>query len=185
MEWLYFLLGFIAFPVVALILMKIIAQFTGNYVGPFALFPKVYPSHIDSYMDIQPIIKNFVSKGKDNSNFFILSKNPKFKIIVIKRIYKQKEPTLTLEIRNSDSNKTHFSSVKSKIVSSKIKFSERFTPRLKQPKDIRIKFEMKSIIETAAVSNMIKMVYETINTNISEGLFVSDQDPIFWKGFNS
>jgi hypothetical protein len=185
MGWLYFLVGFVSFPIVAFLLIKIIVLIRNKPLTPYGLFRSVSPGLIKSYIEIQSVIKDFISKSKNNSRLYFLSVAPKFKVILTKRDYKKKTATVVLEVRNSDFNKSHYSLVKEEIVNSDVEHIERLTPRLKQPKDVQLKFELGSVFQTTAISNVIKTIYETIDTNLSEGLFVSNQDPVFWKEPNS
>ena len=180
MELIYFILGFIAFPIVSFFLLKFLVWYTGKPITLFGLLPNAKPQTIKSYLELQDVIKQFINKGNNNTKLYILSDNSRFKLILNLKHYKKKLPAIIVLIRNSDNNVHKYGKVRKAIVESQINFIENFTPKTKQPKDIHVKYYIDSITPVSGVVHLINLIYQAADEGDWKLLKIGINDPIHW-----
>ncbi|MBN1255325.1 MAG: hypothetical protein JXA50_08640 [Deltaproteobacteria bacterium] len=177
MNWLQFILGFGAGFVVAVLLALWIWMKHGYkhiYIQHSA------PEEIKSIVEFQPYVKWLIATEADEGELYFRTKKPVFLLRMQKLKFKNKPDVIEIDIRSSDENNQHYLAVREGLSQNEIDFKERFTPKQKRPKDMRVRIEV-GAFAPAAVANILKIITTSIGCNANEGIYVSERHPSFWS----
>ena len=174
MNWVFFVLGFLAFP---LLVAPILLRYGKNWVW----IPPDKPAHVDTVVGLQPFVKRLMKRGGDGDQLFVRSCDPQFLVRIRKRLYKTKPAVLEIEIRASDANAIYFVNVRDALVDEGYHLRQRQTPKLNKPKDLRISFDV-GAFAPAAVASVLRRVFQTVGVDENKGMNASFRDPVFWRG---
>jgi hypothetical protein len=172
MEFLYFLLG-LSFGL--LVVGWIYVRFGKSHVR----IPHTSPTCLKSIPAFQPWVKALMTRGNDRSEIFFRSIQPRFLVRVRKRAYKRQPTVLVVEIRSSDDNRDRFEAARQASAQLNVEMKERLTPKLRLPKDIRLRFEA-GTFAPSAVTTALGEIFEAVGAQISHGVHASDRHPAFW-----
>ena len=171
MNWLYFILGFFAFPT-AIVL--------------FVFFHKArnttIPIRINKTADLQAMLRKFMTESNNNDLLYVVCSEEKLLIRIKKSTRKLKSDTLAVELRNNSTNQTFYPLVRERLCDSGIEFEENFTPNTQKPKCIRITYPEGGVIVITAVCTALTTMLDLKDTSFEPGILLSDRDPFSWAG---
>ena len=170
MNWIYFIVGFISFPVV--VLLFILWANKRTQVDPFL---------INDANQFQDLVGRLFRKGKNGDILYVLDRGSEFIVRIIKMERKTKEDTLRVEIRASDKNADGFLTAKKLLNKEGIEFDEKLTPKLKKPSRLYLKNDEGGVFTVSSMSQAVIKVMRAINKENEFDVLASEQDPHFWN----
>jgi len=170
MNWIYFIVGFISFPIVAILILLWFRK--RSNVDPFV---------INEPNQLQDLIGRLFRKGKHGDILYVLDSETEFIVRIIKMERKTKEDTLKVEIRASDKNANGYSTVRDVLNEEGIEFEEKLTPKLSRPSRMYLKNEDGGVFTVSAMSQAVIKIMQAINKENRLDVLASDQDPHFWN----
>jgi len=170
LHWLYFALGFLAFPLIGLLFL----------VG-LRFITQVEPTEVTSGQILQSQLRNLLDTGKHGDTLFIVWLPMRFELRVHKRIRKSKPDTLWLELRNSDTNRSHYTAARSALDASGIEFAETLTQARKRPRRLHITWPSGGPLVVSAASHAISIVQSALPSNEVEHCLASPHHPSIWS----
>lgn len=168
--WIYILIGFLAFPVLAAIFLLWVNKRS-----------KVDPLIVRDVTVLQEKIGLLYRNGKDKSILYLSEAQSGFSARIIKYRRKTKEDTIRLEIRATDKNEEGYLIARDILRDERIEFEEKLTPKLKKPSRLFLKNEDGGIYTVSSVSQITSKIMKSLNPEKQLDLLVSDRDPFFWK----
>jgi hypothetical protein len=168
MNWIFFLFGFLAFPV-AIVLFVLYLKARNTAI----------PTRIKKAIDLQTMLRNHLTDGKSNDLLYLVSAEEQLLIRIEKKSRKTKSDTLAVELRNSDTNQAKYPMVRERLQNSGIEFEEKYTPKQQKPKCIRITYPEGGAVVVSAACTALEAMLNLKNT-YEPGVLISNRDPLLW-----
>jgi hypothetical protein len=138
------------------------------------------PLAVKSVVELQPFVKQLIEAGSDQDGLYVRFENSRFLVRVKKRQFRRDPDIVEIEVRNSHKNSDYYAAVKSGFDSAGISYRERFTPKQKKPKDMRMRIDI-GTLAPAAVGAVFKEIAGAVGEDDGGEILVSSHDPVFWR----
>ena len=170
MNWIDFIVGFIS--CLGLLVFLIFWVNRKNMVDPFV---------ISEITELQDIIGRLFRHGRNGDILYILDRMSGFAIRIIKIERKTKADTLKAEIRASDKNANGYLIARDVLTNEGIDFDEKFTPKLKRPSRIFLKYDDGGVFTVSAIAQAVGKIMRTISKSKGLDVLASEKEPFFWR----
>ena len=169
-NWLWFAIGFIAFPVAAAVALWLFHRAT-----------QVTPTRVSSMIELQEVLRALLAAGHDRETLFVSWLPSGLEVRVTKRSRVSKPSTLDIELRNSGANQAHYQAARDCLTAESIEFDESFTPARRQPKRIRGFWPDGGPFVVSAAAAAISAIASCLPDGQFEGCAASTSDPSQWS----
>jgi hypothetical protein len=170
MRWLYFALGFLAFPTLGVALLLLVR-----------LRSQARPVSITSPQELQSQLRALLESGKHGDTLFVVWLPLGFQLRVYKRVRRTEPDTLWLEVRNSDMNSDHYEATRAALESGRVEFNESLTPVRRRPRRLRITWPSGGPLVVSAASHAISLLESALPSDGSAQRLASRHHPSLWR----
>ncbi|MCG8570194.1 MAG: hypothetical protein MJB14_08645, partial [Spirochaetes bacterium] len=167
-----FLIGFISFPLLILILFKLAKCLPDNF----------FKTDVPEYKEISEI-RNKLNDlvNKNYSKLFIMIKENGYELIINKKEYKSKDNELQIELRFNDITRKYFDDILKGLATNDSNYTIKYSPKLKLPNRIFIKFETTAILSISPIINTLNIICKSITNNDKNPILVDFSEPYTWS----
>ena len=170
MNWIDFIIGFIS--CLGMLVFLIFCVNRKSMVDPFV---------ISEITELQDIIGRLFRHGSNGDILYILDRVSGFAIRIIKIERKTKADTLKAEFRASDKNANGYLIARDVLTNEGIDFDEKFTPKLKRPSRIYLKYGDGGVFTVSAIAQAVGKIMSTISKSKGLDVLASEKEPFFWR----